>query len=1434
MAKGLIGKARAALMPAAEHDAPISRNRDDGDAARDRGQWSQAAALYQSYLDARPNDFAIWVQLGHAHKEAGDPLAAERAYRAAEALDGANADLLLNLGHLMKSRLHLAEAADYYGRSHAVDGNAAARREMEAIAADGSVLPRAAPPSGTAVEVIRPAGPFVGSVDLVIGGEVRGWAIEPAAGAGPAEVELVMRGGRVIGSAVAHRERPDVAAAGYGTSLAGFSIFIDAEDLAGVTIQADARLRSTGDALSGSPVTITVPDHRDSETAEDDRVTTARYVVAKPLLWQPGEHALLVAYAATGMLQPFLPRYIGMLKAAGIAVTLVVNTDRPVLLDDTLLDLLDCAIVRDNRGYDFGAWAHALHIVPALYGAETLYIVNDSVFGPRDEASFATMIERVRASRGDLVGLTQTLERGWHIQSYFMAVKRSLLASYAFQFFVNDIRVLPSKDSIIDTYEVPLAKRVRESGFEVDVLFPVEEGRNPTLFAWRRLIAADYPFVKLLLLRGGFPAIDTRKIKKSLRLAGFDLDMLDETMRYGTDEGPAREGFSLLAKPALSNGDDTPKPAKPYKVAFYGPWNYDNGLGSASRGIIAAIRQTGVRLNLHPIKRPFHIHKPLVPPHDIIDFDGPADIAIVHLNPDSWHLLTPDQLRGVRAAGKRIGYWVWEMDHLPPFWRREFSSVDRIWAPSGYCAELFEAQDEAPVDIVPHAVPVDQSDDAVVDRARVTEGLGLSPEDRIILYVFDGSSYLVRKNPAALVRAFANSMLAASGWKLVLKTKHLMDRPEEGAAFTTLALSTPGVVLIDRSLTSGELQDLLQVADIYASPHCSEGFGLTVAEAMAAGKSVVATDFSGTRQFLDETCGFPVRAHAWTLEEDYGHYTKGGTWARIDEGAMSDALFDAASAIDGGDRSMGDAARARVEQALSFATVSAAIGASFDAVIGEDKPIRRSPPRIDGGEDRGIVLDHAAFGDSLAIMPLASGTLEPATFDELSRVTDDPEAWLMVVPEDARIHPLTHRILARHAEVRPDVAIFYADDVLLDAPTILDQIRLKPEFDKTLFAAQDYIGAPVFIRGSALHALGGLDPHAGDACLFDLVLRALEQGLSVARIPEILVIHTEIRPTASLTSRQVLLERSPLYAGYTFEPGRTPETLQLSRIWADEYPAVTLCVPTQRTRVPGSDDTFIERFLRSVATVDWPLDRLTVLVGDDGEGIPDWAGIDWPFTLRHIDTARVPGTPFNYSAKMNRLWRAADSEIVVLMNDDVVALDDAWLRALVSFAVDGGVGGVGARLLYDDGTIQHAGMVGGIMGTSVHAWLGRRAGAKTYQDWAATQREWSMLTGAVFATRRSVLQAVDGFDEIFSLEFNDVDLCLKIRAAGYRIVYTPFAEMTHSEKASRAETIPPGEQVALFLSRWQGWLQNDPAFHPKMRRDLIDLAPGARKGDWYL
>jgi glycosyltransferase involved in cell wall biosynthesis len=122
---------------------------------------------------------------------------------------------------------------------------------------------------------------------------------------------------------------------------------------------------------------------------------------------------------------------------------------------------------------------------------------------------------------------------------------------------------------------------------------------------------------------------------------------------------------------------------------------------------------------------------------------------------------------------------------------------------------------------------------------------------------------------------------------------------------------------------------LFAAADVYASPHRSEGFGLTIAEAMALGKPVVASDFGGSRDFLDEACGFPVPARAVTLEKSHGHYLAGGVWGEVDEAALAEALRAAANA----DPAVGERARARVAERLSPEAVARTMAAAMDSLI---------------------------------------------------------------------------------------------------------------------------------------------------------------------------------------------------------------------------------------------------------------------------------------------------------------------------------------------------------------------------------------------------------------------------------------------------------------------------------------------------------------------
>ena len=369
-------------------------------------------------------------------------------------------------------------------------------------------------------------------------------------------------------------------------------------------------------------------------------------------------------------------------------------------------------------------------------------------------------------------------------------------------------------------------------------------------------------------------------------------------------------------------------------IQLIGPWNYANGLGVASRSYVSALRRTPYALNLAPIKRPFHIHRRTAVPLDINDFSGPADVAAIHLNPEAWPaLLVDEQKQAIERARLKLGLWVWETESIPDYWHPTFGTVDAIWAPSRYCQGVFAAGTSAPVHVIPYVVTVPPSLPHPDKVRRTKEEIGLKADDRVVLYAFDGSSYLVRKNPSALVRAFARTRLGRSGWKLVLKTKHLFDMPKQGAQLQQLCDAAEGVLLINSALDLDTMRNLMAMADIYASPHCAEGFGLTVAEAMAMGKIVVATDYSGTRDFLDDSCGFPVRYTVTSLKDDHGAYTKGNTWAQIDEDHLAESLEKAAALVEKGDHAIGNMARARIATDLSAERVGSLIQQSIEQLL---------------------------------------------------------------------------------------------------------------------------------------------------------------------------------------------------------------------------------------------------------------------------------------------------------------------------------------------------------------------------------------------------------------------------------------------------------------------------------------------------------------------
>jgi O-antigen biosynthesis protein len=197
--------------------------------------------------------------------------------------------------------------------------------------------------------------------------------------------------------------------------------------------------------------------------------------------------------------------------------------------------------------------------------------------------------------------------------------------------------------------------------------------------------------------------------------------------------------------------------------------------------------------------------------------------------------------------------------------------------------------------------------------------------------------------------------------------------------------------------------------------------------------------------------------------------------------------------------------------------------------------------------------------------------------------------------------------------------------------------------------------------------------------------------------------------------------------------------------------------------------------------------------------------------------------PFNWSALNNSAVRQARGGQLLFMNNDMEIIRSDWMEALLEHSQRREVGAVGARLLYPDDTIQHAGVVLGIGSVAGHAFKRLPVDDPGYFSLPQVVRDVSAVTGACLMTRGEVFEEMGGFDERLPVAFNDVDYCIRLRQAGYLVVYTPGATLYHHESVSRGEGHPP-EDEALVKARWAGVLEHDPYYNPNLSLEREDYA----------
>lgn len=467
-------------------------------------------------------------------------------------------------------------------------------------------------------------------------------------------------------------------------------------------------------------------------------------------------------------------------------------------------------------------------------------------------------------------------------------------------------------------------------------------------------------------------------------------------------------------------------------------------------------------------------------------------------------------------------------------------------------------------------------------------------------------------------------------------------------------------------------------------------------------------------------------------------------------------------------------------------------------------------------------VESLPFHTGLRVIPDAFSTRSAALRHVLANTSGEyivplePDAQLKKGALHAYARTITDILREGSAAEYP---VLYADQDEFDGRSVQASPWLKPEWNRDMFIAQDYLSAACALpRQSGLNSLAhapSLETVPDDGVVSGLLAHML-LGQCPADALHVSYIATATPATAwrKHPSGRIETIRS-LFPDAQIEPGPFGTLIHTPPL-PPRAPKVSIIVPT-RDRIDLLRPC-VESVLRHTGYPDYEL-----LIVDNDSAQPDtFAYFD---EARRDSRVRVLHWPhaYNYSAINNFAVAHATGEYICLLNNDTEVISPAWLNAMMTHAVRPEIGAVGARLLYPDRSIQHAGVVIGMGGAAGHAHRGLPEGDPGYFAQALIAREATAVTAACLVVSKDKFDAVGGLDEAgLAIAYNDIDLCLKLRASGLRNFYEPRAVLYHFESKSRGLDFAPDHlarymrELAVFQKRWNTVGYHDPTHHPQL------------------
>lgn len=436
--------------------------------------------------------------------------------------------------------------------------------------------------------------------------------------------------------------------------------------------------------------------------------------------------------------------------------------------------------------------------------------------------------------------------------------------------------------------------------------------------------------------------------------------------------------------------------------------------------------------------------------------------------------------------------------------------------------------------------------------------------------------------------------------------------------------------------------------------------------------------------------------------------------------------------------------------------------------------------------------------------------------------------WCALLDQDDLLSEDALAELACEIIAHPKAALVYSDEDKINEQDRRFDPFFKPDWNPELFLGQNYLNHLSAYQTALLRDLGGFRDGFEGSQDYDLALRVTEtvSANKVRHIPRILyhwraaagslAATTDAKPGATDGARRALsehLSRRHIAAEVTPAPDN-PVRHRVVYTLPSPAPLVSAIIP-MRDRV-----SLLKRCLAGLQerTDYQPIELVIVDHGSTEKPARNF--LDQLRLQENVQVVRQEG-PFNFSRLINAGAGAARGEILALLNNDTEADGSGWLREMVSQAVQSGVGAVGARLWFQNRTLQHGGVILGLGGMGGHAFTGAPRGAAGYFDRLLLAHDCSAVTAACMVIKKEVFHALGGFDEEqFGVNYNDVDFCLRLRAQGWRVIWTPHADLVHHESASRGRLRSEEadaqfyREAASLRRKWGAELLSDPFYNP--------------------